>query len=587
MKDSEFLKDNTLRHRIWIYLMLAISIFIISFQATKENLSIQKNSDTIPFILRGSVEIFDSPDYGIYADIFQDQPVYKTDSLEEIFTSSKINWDKPMTLLLHLDEHDFSPINTNFLFYLDRLGARIYINHRLIYDSKVIFPSDYYLLNRNTYWACFTSPGLTSKDDIDVVLVTHSKYKIKKAVETTINSCQISTEPFILDIHTFRSTLLVIFAICGIVLGVMTIIMYSLFLGSKIKIPQLFYFGALVVSCGISYITEFGISNFFLNMSSFYRTLEFSKNLLVAGFFSMYLQSFLTKSRVKIIRTSATIIITLLPVFLIFQHFAYFDLYSIVDYIQILCLIDIIITAAAIIYDGKCEKYQPADRITVPTTIIALCYILDMFTYSSSHIPDAIFSRIGILYFVITQCCELLDYLVVIIQRTAEAKYYRELAYKDSLTHVANRTSWNERLKKIDADLVTIDSYGVILFDLNNLKKVNDHMGHQCGDEFISSACKIICNVFNDCEVYRIGGDEFLALLKNYSVSECDRKLMEFETICGKWNWEHQEALFDMSVAAGGAVFDFSVDNSFEETVARADAFMYQCKLEMKGDDVR
>ncbi|MCQ2577150.1 MAG: GGDEF domain-containing protein [Treponema sp.] len=587
MKDGEFLKDDTLRHRIWIFIMVGISTFIMIYQATSENFRIQKSSDSLPFDIKGSVEVFESPEFGNYADFNADEPVFTANSLEEFYDCETLNWAKPMTIVLHLDRHESFPVNTDFLFYLDRLGARIYINKRMVYDSAIKYPSSYYLLNRHIYWSCFSSPGITDKDNIDVVLVTQSKYMIKKAIQTTIGSCQISTEPFILNSHTFRSILLILLAICGIVLGAMTIIMYLLFRSSNIKIPQLFYFGSLVVSCGLGYVVDFGVNNFFLNMSSFYRTLEFSEHILVAGFFSMYLQSFLTSYRTKMVRISASILITLLPVLLLAQQFYNFDLYSITDHVQIICLLNIVLTAGAIIFDAKCEKYQPADRISTPSTIIALCYILDMFTYSSSYIPDAIFSRIGILYFVITQCRELLDYLVVIIQRTAEAKYYRELAYKDSLTHVANRTSWLERLKKIESDRVTIDSYGVILFDLNNLKKVNDHMGHQSGDQFISSACKIICNVFNDCEVYRIGGDEFIALLRNYSVYECDRKLMEFETICGKWNWEHQEALFEMSVAAGGAVFDFSVDNSFEETVARADAFMYQCKLEMKGDDVR
>lgn len=587
MKDAEFLKDDTLRHRILIYIMMIISSLIITYQGITENLSIQKNYDTIPFELDGAVEVYESEAFGKYADFTKNDPVYTAGSFKEFYSDSSLDWNKPMTIVLHLDRHETFPVNTDFLFYLDRISARIYINNRQVYDSKVYFKSATYLLERHTIWSNFTSPGITNKDNVDVVMVTHSKYMIKKAVQTTLNSCQISTEPFILNSHSVHSILLILLAICGIVLGSMTIIMYLLFLCSKIKIPQLFYFGSLVVSCGLKCIIEYDVNNFFLSMSSFYRTLEFAEHLLIAGFFSMYLQSFLKAHLSKVIRSSATILISFLPFLLLLQLFFHIDLYAFVDFAQVFCLIDIILTSIAILYDGKCEKYQPADRIALPTTVIAICYILDMFTYSSSYIPDAIFSRIGILYFIITQCRELLDYLVVIIQRTAEAKYYRELAYKDTLTHVANRTSWLERIKKIESDRFTIESYGVILFDLNNLKKVNDHMGHQCGDQFISGACNIICNVFNDCEVYRIGGDEFVALLKNYSVYECDRKLMEFETICGKWNWEHQEALFEMSVAAGGAVFDFSVDNTFEETVARADAFMYQCKLEMKGDDVR
>ena len=51
--------------------------------------------------------------------------------------------------------------------------------------------------------------------------------------------------------------------------------------------------------------------------------------------------------------------------------------------------------------------------------------------------------------------------------------------------------------------------------DINNLKYVNDTYGHELGDEYIKGCCRIICNIFEESQVYRIGGDEFVVILKD------------------------------------------------------------------------
>jgi GGDEF domain-containing protein len=52
------------------------------------------------------------------------------------------------------------------------------------------------------------------------------------------------------------------------------------------------------------------------------------------------------------------------------------------------------------------------------------------------------------------------------------------------------------------------------MFDLNDLKHINDRYGHERGDEYIVNCCRLICQVFKHSPVFRIGGDEFVALLR-------------------------------------------------------------------------
>ncbi|MBR4579952.1 MAG: GGDEF domain-containing protein, partial [Lachnospiraceae bacterium] len=90
-------------------------------------------------------------------------------------------------------------------------------------------------------------------------------------------------------------------------------------------------------------------------------------------------------------------------------------------------------------------------------------------------------------------------------------------AYKDGLTGVKNKLAYLESLADIEISLEngSLKEYGVVVFDLNGLKTVNDTMGHEAGDEYIKSASRLITQVYRHSPVFRIGGDEFVTILKD------------------------------------------------------------------------
>lgn len=96
-------------------------------------------------------------------------------------------------------------------------------------------------------------------------------------------------------------------------------------------------------------------------------------------------------------------------------------------------------------------------------------------------------------------------------------EYYRisQLATKDMLTGLGNRASYNESIGK----LVSIskrnqESFGLLVFDLDNFKLVNDRFGHQEGDDVLVCFAQILQNCLRDSDhAFRFGGDEFCCLL--------------------------------------------------------------------------
>ena len=105
--------------------------------------------------------------------------------------------------------------------------------------------------------------------------------------------------------------------------------------------------------------------------------------------------------------------------------------------------------------------------------------------------------------------------------REREEKYQQELtrvkqaSSTDPLTGVKNKhayVQWEERINsEIDAGVCS--PFAVVVCDVNDLKRINDTMGHKAGDEVIREACITICKTFKHSPVFRTGGDEFVIIL--------------------------------------------------------------------------
>lgn len=165
--------------------------------------------------------------------------------------------------------------------------------------------------------------------------------------------------------------------------------------------------------------------------------------------------------------------------------------------------------------------------------------------------------------------------------------YINELAYRDSLTGVKNKTAYLEITRQMD-ELTRLrrPRFGLVVLDINGLKHVNDTKGHDFGDMLIISASRIICEAFKRSPVYRIGGDEFVVLLENNDLDRYGELLDEFEKLLEHYNRDSSRE-FEVSVARGVAIFSEGTDLTYNDVFKRADNAMYRNKEEMKLRELR
>ncbi|MBQ8109058.1 MAG: amino acid permease [Clostridia bacterium] len=162
---------------------------------------------------------------------------------------------------------------------------------------------------------------------------------------------------------------------------------------------------------------------------------------------------------------------------------------------------------------------------------------------------------------------------------TKRSRESEQLAVTDPMTGVKNKHAYLLKERQLNEFLADgrAEPFAIVVCDVNGLKMINDTQGHKAGDEYIRAACAMVCEIFAHSPVYRVGGDEFVAVLsgRDYTIR---RELMT--------------ALHDTSVehiASGGAVVSGGLaelqdgDSSAHDVFQRADEGMYEEKKLLKS----
>lgn len=168
-------------------------------------------------------------------------------------------------------------------------------------------------------------------------------------------------------------------------------------------------------------------------------------------------------------------------------------------------------------------------------------------------------------------------------------EYINNLAYFDAMTGAKNKRAFIDERDDLNAKIKSCKEKGenlefaLIVFDVNYLKFMNDNFGHKAGDVLIKNACNLIIKNFIHSSVFRIGGDEFVAVVKDKDYTNRVELLAELKTECTPLVQDEMPSPDSVSLAAGMAAFDSQKDTDFQSVFERADEEMYKAKIAMKG----
>ena len=156
----------------------------------------------------------------------------------------------------------------------------------------------------------------------------------------------------------------------------------------------------------------------------------------------------------------------------------------------------------------------------------------------------------------------------------ATEPYFRELVYTDVLTGYENRMSFEHDLRLCDEFAECGLSVHMVVFDLNNLKTINDTLGHEAGDTYVANTANILVEILGGIgPLFRIGGDEFATLIVGKEPGEVETVLEALQS--------EKRAVYEdypFSCAYGVAAFTAGVDETMRDVFKRADDEMYREK---------
>ena len=156
-----------------------------------------------------------------------------------------------------------------------------------------------------------------------------------------------------------------------------------------------------------------------------------------------------------------------------------------------------------------------------------------------------------------------------------------ELAFTDALTGAGNRSAYMDAIKYLNSQIEnTNPDFSLAVFDINGLKVANDTYGYEFGDLLIITAADVLKEAVGFENLFRIGGDEFVAVMEHTSKEEMNDILRKVDNKIAAKNAEIEDfkTKMQLAVSKGAATYTKQKDADVKSVFRRADNSMYDDK---------
>ena len=361
---------------------------------------------------------------------------------------------------------------------------------------------------------------------------------------------------------------------------------------SNQKNHELMYLGVFAVSIAIWCITETNLLQFFVGDSRMLQVISCYSLILIPIPMILYLNS-AYGFRKRFVVTAFTALSFLEFIVCMTLHLLNVaDLHETLPLSHIMLALSAIIMLYMIISNSFVKGKSQSRNIYKVLRGIGLCGIsvatvIDIIRFYRGNSNDsAMFVRIGLLIFIICYGSSSLEKTINAVKLGVQAEFVSQLAYRDGLTGIGNRTAFQEHLVDLEKRKNEIPAVAIIMFDVNDLKFVNDNLGHHLGDSMLVQSANTIKTAFErqEGECFRIGGDEFAVLISGSNVQmRCEQGLMNFKKKMVEHN-RKPDKLFRISIAYGYALYNKeNAGKKLMDIYQQADMLMYENKKIMKA----
>jgi diguanylate cyclase (GGDEF)-like protein len=338
------------------------------------------------------------------------------------------------------------------------------------------------------------------------------------------------------------------------------------------KSPQYSYIALLGVFISLWLLTESRILQLIINNDFLIGSLSYLSMavapIVVLAFFQSHIfkeDKYLFKGLILLFIINYISIILLH----VFQIAAFFETAISTQILIIITIVSSIYKLISTYIKTKEKRYLNYSVVFVTFSIFLF---LEILTFILNDFDDtSVYASIGmILVFIILFTFNLIQ-IIKKIRLSYTQQIYQDIAQTDQLTKAKSRFSFENDSDKLfyrsEANL------SLVYFDFNDLKHVNDTLGHLMGDELLYKGFQVINEVFKPYGYsYRIGGDEFACLSIGVT-----RNKFEYlkELLHQKIEILNKDLPYDISISMGYALQDPKKDQKISDLINRADKDMY------------
>lgn len=449
----------------------------------------------------------------------------------------------------------------------------VYADDNLIYYVKA--HKSVYGTTTGTNYTIVNIPSYTT----DVIVRLTNVYDGIKLRGTTFEYGDETTIVKNLISEAFLSAVLSSFII---LVGVSMILLWCVCRKKIAQTQSLLYFGIFAIIIGGWALNETSLSTIFINDRKLASLIGYTSLMMLPIPFVQAEKHFFHVENANISNILCGIFAVGDVVLMVCHMTCIYEFKQSVLFIHIMLVMSFIYFIGVVVKRIKEDGINRKVRINIIAVVtLGLSMLVDLSAYYHGRQETDILGKLGILIFIVLLGYESISEALERIKEGQKAAFYKEMAEKDSMTGLYNRAAFEEWEK----NTTEYDGYAIVTFDLNNLKYCNDNLGHAAGDAYIETAAKLIKDVFGRFgKCYRIGGDEFCAIIKT------NKRGFDAEKYRKRLRWHEKQAVLKfgedklyVQIAYGYALYDKNTDDSFEATRSRADKKMYESKKTLKA----
>lgn len=475
---------------------------------------------------------------------------------------------------------DSIPINQQIIFRTDNVRLKLWVNNQLIfqYGDRASLPEN--VLSPGNSWQSFISPGISQTDKITLEVQNIYLDHVTTTYASLLTNIFFGYESQLIVQALSFHTLNMILSIGIICFGILALLAAVFLRNVTIKDERLFFFSGLCISIGIWGFISFDVQGYIFPFPIFNNSIDIASLLFTMFFLVGYVRSFFIERVTIFISTIlASSLLILVVLLTLFQLCGISDYYEALTYIQIAGFAFSPLMIICVIYEKILARNTMIQELFTSAFILAFGVFADAIGNFFDIFPYMIWFRISYILFIILQFINLSKVIHNLFIDQGHMQVLEELAYRDGLTNVGNRTAYSKRIEQLTPQQLHL----VWVFDINNLKIINDSIGHEAGDYLIIQSADFLVKYFHRDNIYRIGGDEFIVIQDFTTSSDMKKFIMHFENEISLYQYTHLKNSIYFSMAYGYAYLTQDDCRTFESIVSAADQRMYAMKTDMKS----